>query len=114
MPARSKQALGSNGRLVNGSTGHEERKSISMNGHLHSKVGSNKVASASKPNSRPMDPRRHLGNNNGTGPGRPLGSKGLPSKLPATTLERKVSQSGAKTSVPSLHRPVPSKSLSCF
>ena len=104
---KSKQALGNNGRHANGS--HVERKSVPMNGRLHSKVGSNKLPSTSRPSSAPMDPRRQHSSSNGTGPGRPLGTKRLPSKMPAPA-EKKVSTSVAKTSIPSSQKPLPSKS----
>lgn len=111
---KSKQALGNNGRHAHANNGrhahanHVERKSVPMNGHPPSNVGSNKLPSASRPSSAPMDSRRQHSSSNGTGPGRPLGTKSLPSKNP-TPVERKVSTSAVKSSIPSSQRPHPSK-----
>ncbi|KAF3439142.1 hypothetical protein FNV43_RR17417 [Rhamnella rubrinervis] len=103
VPMRSKQPMGNSVRHGNG--GREERKSVSMNGHMHSKVGSNKLASGSKPNSTSVNPRKQLGSNHGNGPGRPLVSKGLPSKMPASFLEKKASAPIVKSSMPVVHKP---------
>ncbi|XVE83002.1 hypothetical protein DITRI_Ditri16bG0051400 [Diplodiscus trichospermus] len=76
MPPKSKQSLGSNsisGRNVQ--TIREERKSVPLNGQMHSKAGSYKSSSTGKPNAMSMDSKKQLGVNNGTGagPGRPVG-----------------------------------------
>lgn len=99
--------MGNSARHGNG--GREERKLTSMNGHMHSKVGSNKLASGSKSNSTMMDHRKQLGSNDGNGPGRPLLPKGLPSKMPASTLEKKASAPIRKSSMPVAHKPPASK-----
>ncbi|XP_062100993.1 uncharacterized protein LOC133806908 isoform X2 [Humulus lupulus] len=105
LPMKSKQALGNNGRHSQGS--HPERKSVPMNGHVHSKVGSNKLPSASKPSSAPMDSRRQHSSSNGTGPGRPLVTKSLPSRSPAP-VGKKVATPAAKSSIPSTKSSFPS------
>ncbi|PON48685.1 Chromatin SPT [Parasponia andersonii] len=105
---KSKQALGNNGRHAQGShveRSHVERKSVPTNGHLHSKVGSNNLPSAGRPSSASMDSRRQHSSSNGTGPGRPL-AKSLPSKIPAL-VEKKVSTSATKSSIPSTQKPKP-------
>lgn len=102
MLAKSKQALGTSGRQVNGS--HGEKKSVPMNGHLPSKPSSNKLPSASRPNSSQMDSKKQHSSKNGTGPGRPLAPKGLPSKTPSS-LEKKVSPPVAKSSSSIMQKP---------
>lgn len=107
MPQKSKLPSINNGKIIHG--GREERKPAPMNGQMHSKVGSLKPTSASKPNLTSMDSKRHLGSNNGIGPGRPAGPKGLPSKAPVAILEKKASASGAKNILPAMHKPPSSK-----
>ncbi|XP_004288305.1 PREDICTED: protein SPT2 homolog [Fragaria vesca subsp. vesca] len=118
---RPVQGSRENGRPVHGShdngrpvmSGHDERKAIPTNGHMHSKVGSNRPSSASsRPGSTSMDSRKQLGSNNANGPGRPLVPKGLPSKMPASTLERRVSAPGLKNNMSSLQKAPSSKSQS--
>ncbi|GAV77637.1 SPT2 domain-containing protein, partial [Cephalotus follicularis] len=87
VPLKSKQPLGIGSRNVRG--GYEERKSVSLNGHMHSKAGSYKFTSSGKPNSMSLDSRKQLGSNNGVGPGRPSGPKALPSRVPLATMEKK-------------------------
>ncbi|KAL6225019.1 hypothetical protein ACLB2K_003873 [Fragaria x ananassa] len=100
-----------NGRPV--MSGHDERKAIPTNVHMHSKVGSNKPSSASsRPGSTSMDSRKQLVSNNANGPGRPLGPKGLPSKMPVSTSERRVSAPGFKNTMSSLQKAPSSKSQS--
>ncbi|KDP32150.1 hypothetical protein JCGZ_12611 [Jatropha curcas] len=107
VPHKSKQPSGNNVRDIRG--GREERKSIPVNGQMHSKSGPYKPTSASKPTSTSMDSRRHLGSNNATGPGRPTGAKGLPPKVPLTNVEKKVLAPGAKTTLPAGRKPPPLK-----
>ena len=76
---------------------------------MHPKVGSHKLTSASKPVLASVEYRKRIGNSNGSGPGRPLGTKGLASKKPAVTTERKVPAAAAKSSVLSAHKQLPSK-----
>lgn len=102
VPVKSKQALGTSGRQVNGI--HGEKKSVPMNGHLPSKPGSNKLPSASRPNSSQMDSKKQHSSKNGTGPGRPLAPKGLTAKTPSS-LEKKVSPPVAKSSSSSMQKP---------
>ncbi|CAN6547100.1 unnamed protein product [Malus baccata var. baccata] len=97
-----------NGRVVPGR--RDERKLVSMNGQMHSKVGPNKLSSASRrPDSTSMDSRRQLGSIGGNGPGRPLETKRLPSKMPASTTERKASTPGLKNPMSGVPRPPLSK-----
>ncbi|KAA8531494.1 hypothetical protein F0562_006153 [Nyssa sinensis] len=106
-PPKSKQSLYNTSRnIVNG---REERKSMSTGSQMQPKTGSHKLSSASKPNLTPVDSRKQLGHNNGIGPGRPLGQKRLPSKTPATTMEKKVSAPTAKSSMPVVHKQPSSK-----
>uniref|UniRef100_A0A2C9UXT4 SPT2 chromatin protein n=1 Tax=Manihot esculenta TaxID=3983 RepID=A0A2C9UXT4_MANES len=100
VPQKSKQPSGSS---VRGS--REERKPIPMNGQMHSKLGLHRSVSSSKPASTTMDSRRQLGSNNGSGPGRPTGSKGLPPKMPLSTMEKKSFAPVAKSILPASHKP---------
>ncbi|XP_024180518.1 protein SPT2 homolog [Rosa chinensis] len=118
---RPVQGSRENGRPVQGSrengrpvqSGRDERKAVPTNGHMHSKVGSNRPSSASsRPGSTSMDSRKQLGSNNANGPGRPLGPKGLPSKMPASTTERRASAPGLKNSLSSLQKAPSSTSQS--
>lgn len=104
---KSKQSIGN--RSGHGHGGREERKSVSLNGHMHSADSSNKLASGSKTNLTSMNSRKQLGSNNGSGPGRPLASKGLPSKMPPSTLVKKASAPGSKSSMPVVHKTPSSK-----
>ncbi|XP_030975570.1 protein SPT2 homolog [Quercus lobata] len=107
VPLKSKQPLSNSGRHVHGS--REERKTVSMNGHLYPKAGPNKSTSVSKPNSASVDSKKQLGSNNGNGPGRPLVPKGLPLKKPAATMEKKASAPVARHSMAGVQKPLPSK-----
>ncbi|XVF17432.1 hypothetical protein REPUB_Repub10bG0121800 [Reevesia pubescens] len=75
MPPKGKQPLGGNSNSGRNAQGiREERKSVPMNGSMHSKSGSYKSSSSSKPNVMSMDSRRQLGANNSMAPGRPVGA----------------------------------------
>lgn len=97
------------GKLVRGSG--EDRKLVSGGGRLPPKSESNhKLSSTSKPPSKaPTDSRKQLGSNSGNGPGRPLGPKGLPSKMPVSTMGNKSSTPGMKNPVNGVQKPLPSK-----
>ncbi|KAF7809501.1 protein SPT2-like protein isoform X1 [Senna tora] len=125
VPGRSKQPPSNGGKLVHG--GREDRKPVSVPRQLHPKSGpNNKLTSTSKPNMTSAritsgDSRRHLGNNSGSGPGRPMGPKGLPSKKPGGSVVNKLSTSGiqrsvnsvpSKTPVNAVQKPLPSKAQS--
>ncbi|KAM1503356.1 hypothetical protein ACFX1Q_028291 [Malus domestica] len=102
MAMKIKQPLESNGR-----------KPPTMKEHIHSEVGSTKLISARRRiDSKSMGTRKQLESNE-NGSGRPLGSKGLPLKMSASTTERKTSAPGVKNSTTSgLHKPLPPKSQS--
>lgn len=76
---------------------------------MHSKVGLQKPTSANKPDATLMNSKRQLGSNNGAGPGRPAGSKCLPSKTPVSTMQKKALAPSAKKILPAVHKPLPSK-----
>ncbi|PIA38584.1 hypothetical protein AQUCO_02700059v1 [Aquilegia coerulea] len=89
------------------SNGREERRSVPTHRQMQTKSAPHQMASGSKrPNMPLADSRKQLGGNSGTGPGRPTGQKGLPSKLsaptkvsnqgPSLTVERKASLVGTK------------------
>ncbi|GMP47364.1 hypothetical protein CsSME_00015134 [Camellia sinensis var. sinensis] len=109
VPPKSRQWSTNTGRLVPNS--REERKPMSTGSQTHPKTGPRKLISAGKPIPTSVDSRKQLGNNNGSGPGRPLGPKGLPSKMPAATTERRVAapQRQSLDQKPSVHRPPSSK-----
>ncbi|XAR51437.1 hypothetical protein NMG60_11006069 [Bertholletia excelsa] len=107
VPPRSKQSITNTSRPL--SNGREERKPLSSGSHTHPKAGPHKLTSGSKLLSSSHDSRRQLGNNNGSGPGRPVGPKVLPPKTPTATAERKVCAAAAKSSLPSATKPPSSK-----
>ncbi|XP_028079874.1 nucleolar protein dao-5-like isoform X5 [Camellia sinensis] len=109
VPPKSKQWSTNTARQFPNSC---ERKPVSTSSQMHPKAGSHKSTSTSKPILTSVYSRKQLGNNNGSGPGRPLGPKCLPSKVPAAATERRVSASGSKSarsSTPSVHKPPSSK-----
>ncbi|CAL5421703.1 unnamed protein product [Camellia sinensis] len=109
VPPKSKQWSTNTARQFPNSC---ERKPVSTSSQMHPKAGSHKSTSTSKPILTAVYSRKQLGNNNGSGPGRPLGPKCLPSKVPAAATERRVSASGSKSSrssTPSVHKPPSSK-----
>ncbi|CAK7339677.1 unnamed protein product [Dovyalis caffra] len=108
VPQKSKQPPSKSGRNIHGS--HEERKPVSRNGQMHSKVGSQKPTYANKPDATSMNSKRQLGISNGTGPGRPAQPKGLPSKTPVPIMQKKASAPSVKKILPAMHKPIPSKS----
>ncbi|OAY33539.1 titin [Manihot esculenta] len=105
VPQKSKQHSGSSVRDTRGV--HEERKSTTVNGQMHSKSGLYKSTSTCKPTSTLINSRRQLGSNNGSGPGRPTAPKSLPSKMPPSTVEKKSFVPGAKTILPAARKPIP-------
>ncbi|KAI9125252.1 hypothetical protein K1719_003868 [Acacia pycnantha] len=106
-----KQSLSSGSKHVYG--GREDRKLGSLGGQLPPKGGSNnKLASTSKPSMTSADSRKQLGNNSVNGPGRPVGSKGLPPKAPAGTMSNKSLAPGIKGPVNVAQKPPISKAHS--
>lgn len=79
--------------------GQVHSRSSSVNGPVHSKPLILNSASSSKSSLKPTDSRKHVGSNNGIGPGQPV-AKTLPPKTPVASLERKASVSGAKDPLP--------------
>ncbi|XP_010254665.1 PREDICTED: protein spt2-like [Nelumbo nucifera] len=108
VPLKSKQSMNKPSRPV--SNGHEERKHVSVNHKMPPKVGLQKVAPTNRPKSISADPKRQLGSNSESGPGRPVGSKGLSSKIPVPAAYKKPSVVGAKSSLPGVQK-VPSLKL---
>ncbi|KAJ6915778.1 hypothetical protein NC652_018439 [Populus alba x Populus x berolinensis] len=106
VPQKIKQASSNSGRNIHGI--REERKPVFRNGQMHPKVGSQKPSSANKPDATSINSRRQLGSNNGTGPGRPAGPKFLPSKTPASIMQKKASSPSAKKILPAMHKSLPS------
>ncbi|GER33112.1 SPT2 chromatin protein [Striga asiatica] len=67
------------------------------------KVGQERAKPPTKP---AMDPRKQLGSNNGSGPGRPVGPKSLPSRRPTPITTGKTTSSTSKhTTVAGAHKP---------
>lgn len=104
---KSKPPSGNNGRLTNGS--YQDRKTTSVNGHVHARRGHNRPTS-SQPSSVGIDSRKHAGNQ-GSGQRRPEGPKSLPSRTPAATMERRAPIPVAKGSASGVHRPPTSSRL---
>ncbi|KAL8528889.1 hypothetical protein ACS0TY_006381 [Phlomoides rotata] len=102
---RSRPAGNDRGREDRGreppSNGRDGRKPILASSHGKPKVGLEKLAHTGKSSA---DSRRMLGSSNGSGPGRPLGPKGVPSKssIPATG---KMSQPIARNVISGDRRP---------
>ncbi|KAK7360993.1 hypothetical protein VNO77_03016 [Canavalia gladiata] len=109
VPARSKQPLNKGGKLVR--AGHEERKLGSGAGHLPPKSGSS-YKTTSKPSTAFADSRKQPSNNSGNGPGRPVGPKGLPSKISVGTTGNKSSAPGIRNPVNGMQKSLPSKAHS--
>lgn len=108
VPVRSKPSLSNGGKLVHSS--HDGRKQGSSACHLPPKSGSSyKLNSTSKPSTAAAGSRKHLGNNSGNGPGRPVGPKSLPPKRHVSTTGNKSSTLGTKNPVNGVQKSVPSK-----
>ncbi|KAJ7953468.1 protein SPT2-like [Quillaja saponaria] len=56
-----------------------------------------------------QDSRKQLGRDNGSGPGLPVGQKGLPSRAAVTAMENKSSIPGIKNNVNGMQKPLSSK-----
>ncbi|KAL3526943.1 hypothetical protein ACH5RR_011599 [Cinchona calisaya] len=118
---RSKDFLSSNGRKVSSSR-EDKKPTVSVN-RMQPKVGADRLASGGKQVQTSVDSRKHLVASNGTlshhrkqlssstssGPGRPVVSKGVPSKVLVGGAEKKVAVPVAKTSAPAMHKPSSSK-----
>ncbi|KAH1238887.1 hypothetical protein GmHk_08G023468 [Glycine max] len=108
VPARNKLPLSNGGKHVRAS--HEERNVGSAAGHLPPKSGSSyRTSSTSKPSMASADSRKQPGNNSGNGPGRPVGPKGLPSKISVGTTGNKSSTPAIKNPVNGMQKSLPSK-----
>lgn len=105
---KNKLLTSSNGGHNRG--GREEKKSVSVNGNLNSKVSSYKSASLSKSNPETMNSKRQLGSNGGTGPGRPSGQKSIISK-PVGTMVKKAPALGPRSILPATQKPPSTKIL---
>lgn len=105
---KSKQPLVNGGKIARGND--ENRKLVTGAGHLASKSGSNyKLSSTNKSIKASADSRKQMSSNSGNGPGRPVGPKGLPSKMPVTTMANKSLTPGTKNLVNGVQKPLPSK-----
>ncbi|KAL3525548.1 hypothetical protein ACH5RR_013920 [Cinchona calisaya] len=119
--ASKSQASGQRPKVTNG---REDNNPTAAVNRMQAKMGSGRFASGSKPVRSSVDSRKHVGGNNGTladhrkqlssgngsGPGRPLVSKSVPSKAPVGgTAVKKVSIPVARTSAPGMYKPNPSK-----
>ncbi|KAK6128558.1 hypothetical protein DH2020_037702 [Rehmannia glutinosa] len=101
-PPRSKQVVNDRGREA--SNGRDIRKPMHASSQSRPKVGPERTAPAGKLS---IESRRQLGSNNGSGPGRPLASKGVPSKSPVPN-SGKANPAVAKNAMAGLHKPTPS------
>ncbi|KAI3462630.1 hypothetical protein Pfo_019293 [Paulownia fortunei] len=99
---RSKQVVNDRGREV--SNGRDGRKPMLASSQSKPKVGLEKMAPATKLS---IESRKQLGSNNGSGPGRPLGPKGVPSKSPVPATG-KVTPAVAKNTMAGAHKLTPS------
>ncbi|KAJ4842188.1 hypothetical protein Tsubulata_047880 [Turnera subulata] len=96
------QTSGSSSRNV--PSARDERKPVSLNGHLHSKPGPDKSTSVSRPNPASLSSKRQLGSNNGMGPGRPAKDSTLTA---ASTMVKKAPIPGPRNILPAGHKPPP-------
>ncbi|XP_047150012.1 protein spt2-like [Vigna umbellata] len=109
VPARSKLPPISNGSK-HARASHEERNLGSVAGRLPPKSGSvYKTSSTSKPSMVSADSRKQLGNNSGNGPGRPVGSNGMSSKMSVGNPGNKSSTPGVKNPVNGMSKSLPLK-----
>nr|XP_027078868.1 protein SPT2 homolog isoform X1 [Coffea arabica]XP_027078870.1 protein SPT2 homolog isoform X1 [Coffea arabica]XP_027078871.1 protein SPT2 homolog isoform X1 [Coffea arabica]XP_027078872.1 protein SPT2 homolog isoform X1 [Coffea arabica] len=138
---RSRDSLSINGQKV--SSSREDKKPTAAINRMQPKVGSEKFGSRDKLVRPSVESGKHLsGNNgaladhrkqpsisngsgpgrpvvsksvptkpisNGSGPGRPLVSKSVPPKPSVSTSDKKASVPVARTSAPGIHKPNPSK-----
>ncbi|KAJ7953466.1 Protein SPT2-like [Quillaja saponaria] len=108
VPGKSKQPLRDSGKHIQGD--REDRRLASVSGQLHPKAGSsNKFTYSNKQNLVSTDSRKQLGRDNGSGPGLPVGQKGLPSRAAVTAMENKSSIPGIKNNVNGMQKPLSSK-----
>ncbi|KAK8471657.1 hypothetical protein PHAVU_003G285300 [Phaseolus vulgaris] len=108
VPARSKVPLSNGSKHVR--TSHEERNLGSGAGRMPPKSGSGyKTSSTSKPSMASADSRKQLGNNSGHGPGRPVGSNGMSSKMSVGSTGNKSSTPGIKNPVNGMPKSLPLK-----
>lgn len=110
-PLQQKNKLLSSSNSGNNRGGREDRKPVSTNGHMNSKVSSYKPAPVSKSNPESMNSKRQLGSNAGTGPGRPSGQKNIAPKA-VGTMEKKAPVPGPRNILPASHKPSSSKVVS--
>ncbi|XP_011073645.1 protein SPT2 homolog isoform X1 [Sesamum indicum] len=96
---RSKQVVNDRGRDV--SNGRDGRRPMPPSSQSKPKGAPEKTAKLS------TEPRKQLGSHNGSGPGRPQGPKGMPSKSPMPA-SGKVTAPVAKSTMAGSHRPNPS------
>ncbi|WVZ21056.1 hypothetical protein V8G54_008378 [Vigna mungo] len=109
VPARSKLPPISNGSK-RARASHEEHNLGSVAGRLPPKSGSGyKTSSTSKPSMTSADSRKQLGNNGGNGPGRPVGSNGMASKMSVGNPGNKSSTPGVKNPVNGMPKSLPLK-----
>ncbi|KAL5099991.1 hypothetical protein RYX36_004318 [Vicia faba] len=111
VPGKSKHPLSNGGKLVR-STG-DNRRPVAGASHLAPKPQSNyKLSSSSQASKASVDSRKQLGSNSGNGPGRPMGSKGLPSKMPVNTMGSKSVKPGMRNPVNGVQKQPPPKGVS--
>ncbi|TKY70002.1 SPT protein [Spatholobus suberectus] len=105
---KSKQPLVNGGKIVRGSD--ENLKLVTGSGHVAPKSGSNyKLSSINKSSKASADSRKQLSSISGNGPGRPEGPKGLPSKMPGSSMGNKSLTPGMKNPVNGVQKPLSSK-----
>ncbi|KAJ8531061.1 hypothetical protein K7X08_025792 [Anisodus acutangulus] len=68
-----------------------------------------KSASINKPTQPTLDSRKQFGSSNGSGPGRPLGPKGVPPKVTGDPNDKKFLTPGSKSTLPASYKPTPSR-----
>ncbi|XP_073154248.1 uncharacterized protein [Henckelia pumila] len=102
--SNTKRVVNDRGREV--SNGHEHRKQLHSGSQT--KAGPEKIDRTSR---LPVGSSKQLGGNGGSGPGRPLGPKSVPSRSSGPSLGTKVTQSLAKNPVVGREKSNPSPSV---
>ncbi|KVH88764.1 Chromatin SPT2 [Cynara cardunculus var. scolymus] len=93
--------------------GRDERRPLPTSSQMRAKAvpQSQRPSTSSKATPTSLESRKQLGRNEGSGPGRPLGQRPLPSKMPVANKQKVLSPSVSRGSIPTGHKPLPSRPL---
>ncbi|XP_009781867.1 uncharacterized protein LOC107779433 [Nicotiana tabacum] len=101
------------GKQSSSNTGRKllDDREVKRGSQMQPKAAIQKSVSINRPTQPSLDSRKQFSSSNGSGPGRPLGPKGVPTKVTGNPNDKKFLAPGAKSNVAALHRPTPSKML---